>query len=277
MKKIILIILVLQSSYVLFSQTIDSAGIIVVYKLTYLPDTSNVNRYKTDILYLQIGEKVSSFFSYNKFRTDSMYEESVNTGTQEQFIKDPNLRNKFGVIGPYSNFKLLINYPETKITVKDEIFGSSKFIYEEEIEKINWLISLDTMSIFNSVCQKATADFRGRKYIAWFSPQIPLNAGPYKFSGLPGLILKISDIKDNYRYECVEIKVLNDRIPIVNQNKDYIKTTRKEFRKIFQEGFRNPVEFLKLNGVSISVNGQNYSQGNINLQKGLPYNPIELE
>lgn len=33
--------------------------------------------------------------------------------------------------------------------------------------------------------QKATCDFAGRKWIAWFTTEIPIQDGPYKFYGLP--------------------------------------------------------------------------------------------
>ena len=55
-------------------------------------------------------------------------------------------------------------------------------------------------------CRKATVDFAGRTYTAWFTPEIPLPFGPYKFGGLPGLILKIEDAERQFVWEASHSK-----------------------------------------------------------------------
>jgi GLPGLI family protein len=52
--------------------------------------------------------------------------------------------------------------------------------------------------IGNWEAQKATTEFGGRKWTAWFCEEIPLSDGPYKFKGLPGLIVKISDADNSH-------------------------------------------------------------------------------
>ena len=44
---------------------------------------------------------------------------------------------------------------------------------------------------------------RGRNYHAWFAPEIPLNEGPWKFNGLPGLILEVYDTQDHYHFTLI--------------------------------------------------------------------------
>lgn len=57
----------------------------------------------------------------------------------------------------------------------------------------------DTISGMN--CQSATIHYGGRNYTAWYTPQIPISDGPYVFSGLPGLIVKIEDEKGWYKFQ----------------------------------------------------------------------------
>jgi GLPGLI family protein len=69
-----------------------------------------------------------------------------------------------------------------------------KQIYVKEIApKINWKIEKETKKIGNFTCKKATTSFRGRNYTAWFTSDIPLQFGPWKLNGLPGLILEAYD------------------------------------------------------------------------------------
>ena len=76
---------------------------------------------------------------------------------------------------------------------------------------INWKIDKSvSIKILGYECIKATGNFRGRNYTAYFSAKIPISDGPFKFSGLPGLILKISS-DDNYTmFEATKIDI-NDK------------------------------------------------------------------
>lgn len=56
--------------------------------------------------------------------------------------------------------------------------------------------------------------FRGRSYVAWFTMDIPIENGPWKFAGLPGLILKVYDDKKLYDFECVKIEKNKISFPI---------------------------------------------------------------
>lgn len=67
------------------------------------------------------------------------------------------------------------------------------YYVKDKIYKPKWQILKEFKNIGNYKCQKATTNFRGRNYIAWFSEQIPVNFGPWKLNGLPGLILEIED------------------------------------------------------------------------------------
>lgn len=93
--------------------------------------------------------------------------------------------------------KLYKNYPENKL-IYNESQGSKLIVIEEPVQIINWtIIPKSDTTILGFICQKANATFRGRQYEAFFSPQLFHNGGPWKFDGLPGLILAVKSI-DNY-------------------------------------------------------------------------------
>ena len=79
--------------------------------------------------------------------------------------------------------------------------------YEEDKNIFDWELSSDTDTIGTIPCQKATCYFGKRHWTAWFAPSIPISDGPYKFCGLPGLIIKISDDKNYWSFALT--KMLN--------------------------------------------------------------------
>ena len=74
-----------------------------------------------------------------------------------------------------------------------DIFFNEVLLVKEDEFKWNWSLQQDTKKIGNFICQKATIKFRGRNYIAWFTNEIPVKFGPWKFQGLSGLILEVYD------------------------------------------------------------------------------------
>ena len=84
------------------------------------------------------------------------------------------------------------NIEDNKMISKEFIFNQAYFI-SDEIPDFKWEILKDTKKIEGFECNSAVTKFRGRKYKAWFTQEIPINNGPWKFSGLPGLIIKVQD------------------------------------------------------------------------------------
>ena len=58
--------------------------------------------------------------------------------------------------------------------------------------------------------QKATTQYGGRDWEIWFTTEVPFQDGPYKFCGLPGLIVKAEDSKGDYQFELVEARKISD-------------------------------------------------------------------
>ena len=78
--------------------------------------------------------------------------------------------------------------------------------YTEEYPLQQWELTDELQTIQGYSCQKATCHWRGRDYEAWFTSEIPIRRGPWKFGGLPGLIVKISDAKKEYNFELVRLE-----------------------------------------------------------------------
>lgn len=90
------------------------------------------------------------------------------------------------------------------ITFKSILFNNT-FNVIDSLNIFNWVISNDTMTILGKKCFSAKCNFRGRKYIAYFCPEIPINDGPWKLNGLPGLILYAKTEDDFIEWKCVKL------------------------------------------------------------------------
>lgn len=112
----------------------------------------------------------------------------------------------------------------------------------ENIPIQKWKIHPDTKLLMGYRCQKATCTFRRRQYEAWFTANIPVSSGPWKLNGLPGLILKATDNKNEYSFECVKIEVFKNKIPIrmYDDYRSYKKMERfklLEYQKMIHERY----------------------------------------
>lgn len=120
-------------------------------------------------------------------------------------------------------------YNENRLNGYERVYGESKYaITHEPIPTIKWNIEAELQYILDHKVQKATARFRGRDYVAWFAPDIKIFDGPYKFHGLPGLILHIYTIDFQYEWKVyklnlffnnhtLNIKTLEEKYPKANK------------------------------------------------------------
>jgi len=135
------------------------------------------------------------------------------------------------------------------ITFQDKL-ANEKIITTDNF-KIEWNISeQEQKEIGGFVCKKATTTFRGVDYIAWFTEEIPLPYGPWKFRGLNGLILEVYDKNFNYKIVAVKITLREDCKEI---NKEMLKydlsdtITWEKYLKLYKNEERDLQNKIKAN------------------------------
>lgn len=184
----------------IFSQSLkDKAYLLVKYDETSVADSTDLQKKGYDVMGLEIGEKMSRFYSISLLETkNAMMEQIRQTGIidMRNIAVPKNRRGKQNII-----YK---NYVSKKLTLNENL-GMFNYSIQESIPTIDWKIQSDTMHILNYSCQKAICQFRGRNYEAWFTPDINISEGPWKFSGLPGLILKVTESKGFFIFECKSV------------------------------------------------------------------------
>lgn len=145
----------------------------------------------------------------------------------------------------YINLKTDSLYQDRLGIFKKNSGNYSRFILGEKKPVMNWKITKESQKILGYICYKATTKFRGRDYVAWFTPDIPYNYGPWKLGGLPGLILKVEN--NLFDYDAKRIVLNSDKIPTLPKLKSF--PTAKYIYPLKQtiEFENNWLNFLKSN------------------------------
>lgn len=117
--------------------------------------------------------------------------------------------------------------------------------YEEPISEIEWEIEGDsTKMILDYQCIMATADYHGRRWTVWFTPEIPMHDGPWKLCGLPGLIMEASEPSGQHSFTATGIETSSQPIfPIFNT--EYEKMNRKDMLRSLRNYLDNSNSMAK--------------------------------
>ena len=173
------------------------------YELTYKPkkDSARLDKVMTT---LDIAKDKSIYQDFTLPAQDSIIKTYVEEMEKTKTFKDMSKMIKW----PKFSYKIYKTYPSMTEMYVDRI-SRNLFAYEENI-KFDWKILADKEKIGTYNTQKATTEFGGRQWTAWFSTDIPFQDGPYKFYGLPGLIVKIEDSEKNYSWLLSGNKTVKD-------------------------------------------------------------------
>ena len=232
------------NTIVFANQELDNANYKFYYKLEFQFDTLKKNDVRNDFIVLLVGNSYSKSFSYYSYKSDSLRNTPdgdlvARRARIEAMQKAKTRGDKLSIlpfqrgITPY----VYKSYLQNQMIITDNI-NTHHYKYKDELYAQTWQITDSTKTIMDYPCQMAVSDFRGRRWIAWFAHDIPISDGPWKFSGLPGLIMEVYDSEKHFHFTLVGIEEVDDE-PIVfspvvlsyNTYGEYEKTTRIDFLK----------------------------------------------
>lgn len=189
-KNISVFVMILMTSVVFAQQSANR----FFYELTFKPKKAEEKREKI-MTALDITTEKSIYEDFTIRAQDSIIKQEVEQMTKTGVFKD--LMKTITM--PKFTYKVVKKYPSMEVSVQDNI-SNKRFSYQSPT-KLNWNVDSEKTKIGVYAVQKATTDFGGRQWTAWFTMDIPFQDGPYKFHGLPGLIVKIEDSKKEYSWE----------------------------------------------------------------------------
>jgi GLPGLI family protein len=222
-------------------EAIDVAKLRCTYKFSYQRDSTDTSNIRSEDMVLMIGKTCSKFKSHKFIITDSLFADFERREIPPEIIM-PQLSS---FPKPKIFQQIFKNDPRGSLSVFEWLF-KDKFIYNEPMGIFKWKILPSTAKVSEYHCQKATTTFRGRNYEAWFTTEIPISDGPYKFNGLPGLIVKIADTKKHYVFELISAtKPPVGTLIYIPTYPKTICTTREGFRKAKNDAKQDVIRRLE--------------------------------
>ena len=242
---------------------LDKAKYLVEYSQKAIPDSTDPELVRGGTMCLFVGDSISLYMSRSRYMIDTILRRITNRDEYREYLRNPNRPHTATLYMIYKNFQ------GEKITTIEPILTDT-YKYVESFSAINWKIEDETSVINTYKVQKATCRFGGRNWVAWFCADIPINDGPYKFCGLPGLIVKLNDTRDYYTYTLQKIEIPEQSIFIDFQDRSYIESTKEGFFEARRLLLENSLTILKEAGAAsntMQTAARNIAKKN---------NPIEL-
>jgi GLPGLI family protein len=198
----------------------------VIYKLTYKLDSTNLDESKSEYMLLFTGDDLSKFSSRAITLANPIVRNGNTAHTSREAVTD-------------FQYVILKNRLENKLFFTRTI-SRDQFYYTQEMNQFEWEILPEKKKIKDFEVQKAKTSFAGRDYIAWFTSEIPIPDGPYKFSGLPGLILELEDTQQHYVFEFFGLEKLRPKLKYKINLNQYAETNKTELYTVWKRYMEDP-------------------------------------
>ncbi len=255
--------------FLLFGLMVSAQNNRVIYEYTFRPDSSKTDSLKTEWMYLDISKNGWKYYSKKAFENDSIVAESIKKQMASGSRNIAIARQRDGGEISYEVEKLYPGY-QTFLTAS---IGNDSYKVAEDRTPV-WKIQPEKKKIGEFMAQKAVTDFAGRSWEAWFTPDVPIQDGPYKFSGLPGLIVSVADRSGSHSIELKGLKKITQTssTEVDTQGRDIpftrrkpIEVNRKQYAQKLKQYENDPVQGMREllarpnSKVKINMNGKEIS------------------
>ncbi len=234
-----------------------------IYETKYKLNSENPDDVNSEKMILDLKDNISIFRDSVEKQADSSKlnngKEIFKMGVENQFYVKKNLAQK--------RVEKVITYLRTDYLLPIE-------------ENLNWNITSEQKMIGKYQSQKAETTYGGRNWIAWFTTELPFSDGPYIFNGLPGLIVSIQDLNNDYSFNLIEVKKGGN---LFDARTKTIKIDWKKYETLAKSYFNDPFNinskgwktatFTDPTGKTVDISVKNKEFQNNILQDN---NPIEL-
>lgn len=172
---------------------------------------------------------------------DTTIETHLNGKTSTSTFYSVSSKNAQGFV--YKDFKtpvLVFEYKTIFIRQKNQ-----DYFYSDSLHPMTWKLISEEKEIAGIKCYKAETEFRGRHYTAWYAPSIPVHNGPWKFGGLPGLIIEVYEVGTKSIYwKLISMEPSKEEIPATHSySLDFAS-----FKQVYKKGVQQYIDAMEGSG-----------------------------
>lgn len=229
MKKLLLVLLGLGSLSVLFSQQKTMRGIICFTEVSKLE--------------LKIEGDASQFSHAlpNEIKSEKELLFNEEAALYRKHEQEESVSDMVG--GEDESVRIVVNEPDNILftdlskgtTVEQKEFMTRMFLIDGKVNVRSWKLTGNQMEILGFPCQEATSEEDSVLISAWFTPAIPVSAGPGGFGGLPGMILLVDAGHGERVIRAEKIEFRDISAADLQKPKKGKAVTKDEFRAMVDE------------------------------------------
>lgn len=218
-----------------------------IYEVNFKKDSIQ-NVITNQFYHLDLSEGKSSFYHRDYFILDSM-RLAGSEMSMDVFGGQPNMSNVI-------KHDLKTNKFQELELMEYQVFEIASDVQQE------WNLKEETKVFQNLTLQKAETIWAGRKWVAWFAKSIPINSGPHKFYGLPGLIIELKDDLDNFKYQLVKSENYSDtkNVSTLEFFEQIVPVNFAKYKKKKLSIYNDPLAFIKTTEFNLDNSGGIYLQ-----------------
>jgi len=237
-------LLAIAVSSVQSQEVIDYASFRASYQFLSKTNVNQEDFQRHDLIFVDIGNKVTKSYSRFQQRRDSVTRDAFIQGLSAEKIRETRQNYRQGCAFSFHHW---FHKSRTVVTAR---LVAHDFIFEDEIMMPQWTITGEEKVILGYPSIRAIANYRGREWIAYFTPEIPISRGPWLLWGLPGLIVKAYDSENLFRFELVGFEQVAN-IPIVlnctsNNGNRFREVSKAEFIRLEKVLYDDFLAFAEL-------------------------------
>ncbi len=226
-KTTLLICLALTSTFGFSQELID------VMRYSYQVDFLTQPRMATEpvsnqeIMFLDIKDGTSRFASQNSIARDEglidfAKPENAHIGIQEQINALQKYMTKFQPVVYNDGAQL-------KTSLRS---GLESYTLIEPLDIIKWEILPEVIEFNGMQAQVAKGELNGREWTVYFTQEIALNEGPYKFKNLPGFVIRAFDDQGVFNFELINASKATTTFWITEKQDAAMVVNTKQYAKI---------------------------------------------
>lgn len=199
---------------------------------------------------LQIAPNRSYYFDPQTFFVDSLSNDpqgkillsEARDAAYKAFGSDPSKRpfetlKAQGFIGG-SSYRCLKDFQSGSMRVWTRANGD-RYRYDVEMDDQEWTPIDSVKTIMGYECQLAETNYHGRKWRAWYAPEVSISDGPWQLFGLPGLIMEAYTPDGIYRFQIQALQRCDEPLKRIYEDKNLFLSKRKNVLKLAANSSKN--------------------------------------